>query len=54
MNVGFILCIVFIVLAIVFLTGKGDMRIAGYTTAFFLIVITFGFVIFANIWAKKK
>ena len=33
MNVGFIFCIAFIVLAIVFLTGKGDMLIAGYNTA---------------------
>ena len=33
MNTGFIFCIVFIVLAIVFLTGKGDMLIAGYNTA---------------------
>lgn len=99
MNVGFIFCIVFIVLAFVILTGKGDMFIAGYNTAseeerkkvnihrlrivmaiisviaavfcvflafygedqvksmtaaFFFIVITIGFVIFANIWAKKK
>jgi uncharacterized membrane protein len=99
MNVGLIFCIVFIVLAFVFLTGKGDMLIAGYNTAseeerkkvnihrlrivmaiisvitavfciflafngenqvksmtatFFYIVITIGFVIFANIWPKKK
>ena len=99
MNVGFIFCIVFIVLAFVIQTGKGDMFIAGYNTAseeerkkvnihrlrivmaiisviaavfcvflafygedqvksmtaaFFFIVITIGFVIFANIWAKKK
>ncbi len=99
MNTGFIFCIVFIVLAIVFLSGKGDMLIAGYNTAseeerkkvnihrlrilmaiisvitaifcvflafyaedqvksltatFFFIVITIGFVILANTWAKKK
>ena len=99
MIVGFIFCILFIVLAIIFLIGKGDMLIAGYNTAseeerkkvnihrlrivmaiisvitaafciflafygedqaktitatFFFIAITIGFVIFANIWAKKK
>ena len=47
MIVSIVFAVMFLVLAVIFLMGKGDMLIAGYNTAFVGIII-------ANTWAKKK
>ena len=67
MIASIVFAVMFLVLAVIFLMGKGDMLIAGYNTASeendknsilaaagIFIAITFVGIIIANTWAKKK
>ena len=64
MIVSIVFAVMFLVLAVTFLMGKGDMLIAGYNTASEeerktidikrLRIVIFVGIIIANTWAKKK